>query len=131
MYSWGGGGICYTILMPDYIHNVGYLRPARRTLRNNLTPEEAILWNLLKNNKLNYKFRRQHSTGNFVIDFYCATKRLAIELDGSQHLDNIEHDQERTNYLENLGIKVIRFWNGDIKNNLDGVLMKIKEKLGK
>jgi very-short-patch-repair endonuclease len=117
--------------MSDYIHNIGYLRSARKTLRTRLTPEEAILWNLLKNNKLGHKFRRQHSTGNFILDFYCATKRLAIELDGSQHLDKIESDQERTNYLESLGIKVIRFWNGDINNNLDGVILKIKEELDK
>jgi very-short-patch-repair endonuclease len=115
--------------MPDYIHNIGYLRSARRLLRNKLTPEEAILWNFLKNNKLGYKFRRQHSAGNFVMDFYCAEKRLAIELDGGQHLDNIEHDQERTNYLESVGIKVIRFWNGEIENNLSGVVMKIEEEL--
>ncbi len=63
------------------------------------------------------------------MDFYCAEKRLAIELDGGQHLDNIEHDQERTNYLESVGIKVIRFWNGEIENNLSGVVMKIEEEL--
>ena len=117
--------------MSDYIHNIGYLRSARRLLRNKLTPEEAILWNLIKNNKLGYKFRRQHSAGNFVMDFYCATKRLAIELDGGQHLDNQEADQERTNYLESVGIKVIRFWNGEIKSNLSGVMMKIGEELNK
>jgi very-short-patch-repair endonuclease len=117
--------------MPDYIHNIGYLRTARRLLRNKLTPEEAILWNIIKNNKLGCKFRRQHSAGNFVLDFYCATKRLAIELDGSQHLDNVERDEERTNYLESVGIKVIRFWNGEVKNNLDGVVMKIGEELNK
>ena len=117
------------MFMPDYIHNIGYLRTARRTLRNNLTPEEAILWNLIKKNKLGHKFRRQHSTGNFVLDFYCATKRLAIELDGSQHLDNQEYDKERTEYLESLGIKVIRFWNSEVKSNLGGVVMKINEEL--
>ncbi len=115
--------------MSEFIHNIGHLRSARRLLRNKLTPEEAILWNLIKNNKLGCKFRRQHSAGNFVMDFYCATKRLAIELDGSHHLDNVEHDQERTNYLESVGIKVIRFWNGEIKNNLAGVMEKIKEEL--
>ncbi len=117
--------------MSDYIHNISHLRSARRLLRNKLTPEEAILWNLIKNNKLGHKFRRHHRAGNFVMDFYCATKRFAIELDGSQHLDNIECDQERTNYLESVGIKVIRFWNGEIKNNLNVVIMKIGEELDK
>ena len=115
--------------MSDYVHNIGYLRSARRILRSNLTQEEAILWNLLKNNRLNYKFRRQHSAGNFIIDFYCADKRLAIELDGGQHLDKQEYDEQRTNYFESLGIKVIRFWNGEVKNNLDKVIIKIKNEL--
>jgi very-short-patch-repair endonuclease len=113
------------------IHTIKYLHNARKDLRNNITPEEQILWYKLKNKALGFKFRRQHSIGNFIADFYCFEKKLVIELDGSQHLDNQEHDQERTNYLESLDIKVIRFWNGDIKNNLDGVLMKIKEELGK
>ena len=77
-----------------------------------------------------YKFHRQHSIGNFIADFYCPTRKLIIELDGSQHLDNQEYDKERTEYFESLGIKVIRFWNNEINNNLNGVLMKIKEELG-
>ena len=105
------------------IHTIKYLHNTRKDLRNNITPEEQILWFKLKGKALGFKFRRRHSIGNFITDFYCFEKRLAIELDGSQHLDNIEHDQERTNYLKNLGIKMLRFWNGDIKNNLDGVLM--------
>ena len=56
-------------------------------------------------------------------------RKLVVEIDGSQHLDNVENDQERTNYLESLGIRVIRFWNNDINNNIDGVLMKIQEEL--
>jgi very-short-patch-repair endonuclease len=96
-----------------------------------MTEEEVILWSVLKNNKWGYKFRRQHSIGNFVPDFFCPLKRLVIELDGSQHLDNVEHDKERTEYLEDLGIKVIRFWNNEIKNNLNGVLIKIEEELRK
>jgi very-short-patch-repair endonuclease len=55
---------------------------------------------------------------------------LIIELDGSQHLDNVEHDKERTNYFESLGIKVIRFWNNEVNTNINGVLMKIEEELG-
>jgi very-short-patch-repair endonuclease len=117
--------------MSNFIFNNKYLKDTRQTLRNKLTPEEAILWNRLKNNYLGHKFRRQHSIGNFIADFYCATKKLVIELDGSQHLDNTEYDQERTNYFESLGIKVIRFWNGDINKNLNGVLMKIEEELNK
>jgi very-short-patch-repair endonuclease len=117
--------------MSERIHTIKYLHDARKDLRNNITLEEQILWYKLKNKSLGYKFRRQHSIGNFIADFYCYEKKLVIELDGGQHLDNMEHDQERTNYFESLGIKVTRFWNGDINKNLNGVLMKIEEELNK
>ena len=115
--------------MPDHVHNLKYLRQARQELRNNLTPEELKLWFKLKDNFPGYKFRRQHSIGNFVVDFYYPPKKLIIELDGSQHLDNKEYDKERTEYLESLGNKVIRFWNDDINKNINGVLMTIMEEL--
>ncbi len=94
-----------------------------------MTEEEIILWSVLKNNKWGYKFRRQHSIDRFIADFFCPLKRLIIELDGGQHLDNKEADQERTNYFESLGITVIRFWNSEIKNNLNRVLIKIEDEL--
>ena len=94
-----------------------------------MTEEEVILWSVLQNNKWGYKFRRQHSIGRFIADFFCPVKRLILELDGSQHLDNKETDEERTNYFESLGIKVIRFWNGDVNKNIDGVRIKIIEEL--
>ena len=83
----------------------------------------------MRGKNFEYVFKRQHSIGRFIADFYCPTKNLIIELDGSQHLDNKEYDQERTWYFESLGIKVIRFWNNEVNNNLKGVLMKIKEEL--
>ena len=134
LFSWGRllpKILCYYYLMPDHIHNLKYLRIARKQLRKDITPEEKILWYKIWHNKLGFKFRRQHSIGNFIADFFCPEKRLIIELDGSQHLDNVECDQERTNYFESLGIKVIRFWNAEVKNNLNGVLMKIEEELYK
>ncbi len=94
-----------------------------------MTQEETILWSVLKNNKWGYKFRRQHSIGNFIADFFCPTKRFIIELDGSQHLDNLEYDKERTEYFENLGIKVIRFWNREVRDNLYGVMLKIENEI--
>ena len=117
--------------MSNFIFNNKYLKDTRQTLRNRLTPEEAILWNRLKNSHLGHKFRRQHSIGRFITDFYCPIKKLVVELDGSQHLDNTEYDKERTDYFESLEIKVIRFWNGDINKNLNGVLMTIEEELNK
>ena len=100
-------------------------------MRKTITPEEQILWYELKNNSLGYKFRRQHSLGNFIADFFCPAKKLIIEIDGSQHLDNKEYDEERTRYFESLGIKVIRFWNNEININIEGVLMTIQEEMKK
>lgn len=117
-------------VMP-HIHNLKHLKNARKSLRKNITHEEEILWYELMNNKLIYKFRRQHSIGNFIADFFCPDKKLIIELDGSQHLDNKEYDEERTNYFKSLDIKVIRFWNNEVNQNIDGVLIKIEEELDK
>lgn len=111
------------------VHNLKFLRQARQDLRKNDTPQEKILWNRLRRKNVTYKFKRQQSIGDFIADFYCSARKLVVEIDGSQHLDNVENDQERTNYLESLGIRVIRFWNNDINNNIDGVLMKIQEEL--
>ena len=111
------------------VHTIKYLHDARKELRNQTTPQELLLWYRLKNKALGYKFRRQHSINNFIADFYCAEKKLVIELDGSQHLDNMEYDKERTEHFENLGIKVMRFWNGEINKNIEGVVLKIKEEL--
>ena len=103
---------------------------ARRDLRNNPTPEEDILWQSLRSSKSGFKFRRQHSIGNFIVDFYCPAKKLIIEIDGGQHLDKKEYDKERSNYLESLGFKVIRFWNEEVNKEMDSVIEKIKKELG-
>jgi very-short-patch-repair endonuclease len=91
-----------------------YLKPIRRYLRNNSTSAEATLWNLLKNKQVGgFKFRRQHSIGNFIVDFYCPTLQLAIELDGEPHADliNIARDTERDEFLTLHGITVFRYEN--------------------
>ena len=120
--------LCYYYPM-THIHNLKNLHDVRIKLRKEITPQEKILWIKLRNNNLGFRFRRQHSIGNFITDFFCPTKRLIIELDGSQHLDNKEYDQERTEYFESLGIKVIRFWNNEVNININGVMMKIQEEL--
>ncbi|MES3031883.1 MAG: DUF559 domain-containing protein [Patescibacteria group bacterium] len=101
----------------------------RLLLRRNQTPQELILWAQLRRKQLGYKFKRQYSVGPYVLDFYCPTKKLAIEIDGSQHLDNKEYDWERTDYLSVLEIKVLRFWNDEINTNIDGVVEKIISEL--
>ncbi|WP_208643530.1 endonuclease domain-containing protein [Pedobacter miscanthi] len=84
------------------IHNLKYLKEWRKELRNNLTPAEATMWKYLQNSKLDgRKFRRQHSVGNYILDFYCPSEKLAIEIDGSCHDDDSAqlYDQKRTDYL--------------------------------
>ena len=115
--------------MKEQINNRKYLTPFRKSLRNNLTPAEAFLWTLLKNSQLdNRKFRRQHSVGNYILDFYCPSERLAIELDGEFHFtpEGIEYDKTRTEYINGLNINVIRFENKLVFENTDWVLMEIK-----
>ncbi len=74
-------------------------------------------------------FRNQHAIGKYVVDFCAPRKKLIIELDGSQHLEQKEYDSERTVYLESKGYKVIRFWNSEVMNDIEGVLLAILQKL--
>ncbi len=94
-------------------------------LRKEPTPAERKLWAIIRNDQLGVSFRRQHAIGKYIPDFVCIEKKLIIELDGSQHLEQEEYDNERTKYLESLGYKVIRFWNNDVMNNIDGVILAI------
>ena len=94
-------------------------------LRKEPTPAERKLWALIRNDQLGFNFRRQHAVGNYIPDFVCIEKKLIIELDGSQHLEQEEYDEERTKYLNSLGYKVIRFWNNKVTNNIDGVIFAI------
>lgn len=110
------------------IHNLVNKKQVRKKLRSSATPQEIILWSRLKKNQLGYKFRRQHSIGMYIVDFYCSEKKLVIEIDGSQHIDN-SYDIQRDAYLKDLGFKILRFWDNDVNNNLDGVLLKIIESL--
>ena len=101
----------------------------RVLLRQSQTPQEAILWSKLRNNQLGFKIKRQYSVGPYVLDFYCPLKKLAIEVDGSQHIENKEYDIQRSDYLSVFGIRMIRFWNNEINVNIDGVLNKIISEL--
>ncbi|MBN1576394.1 MAG: DUF559 domain-containing protein [Chitinispirillaceae bacterium] len=100
--------------LPGSISNTHDLLPLRKELRNNLTPAEAALWNILKNGQLeNRKFRRQHGAGSYILDFYCPEERLAVELDGEVHNDpqQAEYDKRRDAWLAEKGIRVLRFEN--------------------
>ena len=104
-------------------------------LRKELTPAERKLWTLIRNNQLDVNFRRQHAVGIYIPDFVCLEKKLIIGLDGSQHLEQEEYDKERTHYLESQGYKVIpqgddvRFWNNDVMNTMEGVILAIMHAL--
>ena len=103
-----------------------------RKLRNNMTEQEKRLWYYLRKRFINNcSFRRQYPIGNYIVDFICRKKNLIVEIDGGQHNDkNIKmYDTERTNYLETKGYKVLRFWNNDVDNNLEGVLNEIMKNL--
>ena len=101
-------------------------RSIRKNLRNKLTFHEIILWSKLKNRQINNrKFRRQHGIGNYIVDFFCPELKLVIEVDGANHSfdeKSEQYDTERKKYIESQGIKVIRFGNNEIKDNLIGVL---------
>jgi very-short-patch-repair endonuclease len=103
------------------------IRQFAKELRQPQTPAEATLWRHLRNRNLKYKFRRQHPIDFFIIDFYCAEARLLIEIDGGSHLakEQMEYDKARTEYLEALGYKVIRFTNDDVRYNINTVADKI------
>jgi len=97
----------------------------RRELRRNMPDAEVILWSKLQRRQLlGYKFRRQFSVGPYVIDFYCPTLNLAVELDGDNHFRDgaKRYDKRRQEYIESVGIAVVRFLNTDVYDNLDGVL---------
>ena len=90
-----------------------------------LTPEERLLWSSLRSAQLGVSFRRQEPIGRYVVDFVCYPARLIIELDGSQHL-NSESDRVRDAALQADGFRIMRFWNNEVRGNLDGVLERIQ-----
>jgi len=111
------------------IYNKLEYKKFRQELRKNLTTAEIKLWKCLQNSQLEgRKFRRQHSIGNYIVDFYCPKEKLAIELNGNVHLNanNEQYDVNRDNYLKTLGIKVLRFENDDIFNKTEIVIENIK-----
>ena len=97
-----------------------------RQLRIEATGVERKLWARLRSAQMEgFSFRRQHPVGPFIVDFYCAPLKLAIELDGGQHADRRGYDAARTRFLETKGIHVIRFLNADVIGNVDGVLAAV------
>lgn len=104
----------------------------RRILRKNQTKPEELMWSKLRNRQfLNLKFRRQYGIGEYIADFYCPKFRLVIEIDGESHFakEAIEYDKIRTQFIESLGIKVVRFTNKEVMENIEGVLEKLNNEV--
>jgi len=98
-----------------------------RTLRIDMTDAERRLWSRLRSEQLGVKFRRQHPLGAYVLDFACLDPKLAIEVDGSQHLDQASYDARRDQWLEAQGFQVLRFWSNDVMSQTDAVVSRIFE----
>ena len=99
-----------------------------KTLRKRSTDAELILWQRIKARRLEgIKFRRQQPIEDFIVDFLSFENRIIIELDGGQHVEDRQKDRERDKLLTEAGFKVLRFWNNEIFENLDGVLERIQE----
>jgi very-short-patch-repair endonuclease len=115
--------------LPSNLSDIHPLKARRRELRNTPTPAEIVLWrNLQRRQLLGKKFRRQFSIGKYVVDFFCSECNLAVELDGASHYSILREDYEaeRTEYLEGLGVRIVRFENRLVSENIEGVLEAIR-----
>ena len=108
----------------------GKTRERARELRGNMTAAERRLWWVIRNQRVDgARFRRQVPVGEYFADFCCLKQKLIIEVDGGQHSETEDYDRTRTEFLEAQGFRVIRFWNGDVMTNLEGVVDIILEAL--
>jgi len=118
--------------MQQPIKNDPALKKRRQTLRRNQTDAEKALWSKVRNKQIfGIKFFRQYSVGPYILDFYCPTRKLAVELDGGQHNEpeKIEYDAERTAFLKEQGIEVMRFWNHDVLTRMESVLIMLAQRI--
>jgi len=121
-----------TILRVTRFFNKFDDRDKRKKLRSFIPESEVIIWSKLKGRQLSgKKFRRQYGIGRYVVDFYCAEARLVVEIDGDTHFNDEaeKYDRLRTQYIETLGLRVVRFNNNEVRRNLEGVLEIIKKEL--
>jgi len=99
------------------------LKARARAMRSNMTPAESKLWyHLRRNNLANFHFRRQQIIGSYIVDFYCHSTNLVVELNGSGHLDQAAYDKKRDETLAGFGLSVLRFYNSDVIEDIDSVL---------
>lgn len=113
------------------IFNKSQYKERRQKLRNNMTEPEKRLWQILRNQQMGVKFRRQHGIGYYIADFYCPELKMVIEVDGESHFSEEAkaYDKVRDNFMLSLGIITIRLENNDIMKNIDGVYQTIKQQI--
>ena len=98
-----------------------------KKLRKTSTEAEKKIWSMLRRHRFSgKKFKRQQPIGHYIVDFVCFERQLIIEIDGGQHSDNVEKDQQRDDWLITQGYKVLRFWNNDVIKNIETVLEVIR-----
>lgn len=100
-----------------------------RELRRTSTDAEKHLWNALRTKLAEHKWRRQMPIGPYFADFACFAQKLIVELDGGQHMASADYDAIRTSFLKQQGYRVLRFWNNEVLENIDGILARIAEAL--
>ena len=101
-----------------------------KALRTHQTDAENRLWYQLRAHRfMGLKFKRQKPVGRYIVDFMCAKQKLIIEIDGGQHTEELEYDQQRDAWLRSQGYTVLRFWNNDVMQHLEGVLEQIRNTL--
>lgn len=107
-----------------HIFNIRQHKKLRQSLRKQMTEPEKRLWFHIRNNQLGIKFRRQHGIGRYVVDFYCPKKKLIVEIDGDSHytLSGKENDEIREQYMNSLGLKVLRVTNLQVMTEIESVI---------
>lgn len=117
----------------NYKYNNQSTKKKRRELRKNPTDAERKVWNILKDGEMGVRFFRQYSIKQYILDFYCPTLRIAVEIDGGHHAEETHkrHDAKRSEFLTKQDIYVLRFWNNEVMQNLEGVWQKIKDETAK
>jgi very-short-patch-repair endonuclease len=123
----------FTDLEPSRSWQTGYstwarLKPSIKELRENATPAEKRLWSALRNRQLNgSRWRRQHAIDGFVVDFYCSSAGLAVEVDGEIHKQQVQNDRSGQEVIERRNLTVLRFRNDEVMNDLPNVLSQLLE----
>ncbi len=117
-------------LTPSPVLRVRSIVATARKLRRSSTDVERKLWHRIRDKQVEgFRFRRQRPIEKYIVDFICLEARLIVELDGGQHAENVAHDQKRSAFLHERGYRVLRFWNSEVIENIEGVLERLREVL--